>query len=111
MAPAPLPSVVVKLWHTDSNAGDREAYFFNTFGKTAAARIPHCYYAAIDPETDRGVLILADLAPYAQGDDLLSLSLEKSIPQPTGKLFLQLIWHHLWNGLASFWMKTNCGNN
>ena len=68
-------SVVAKLWSTAGPAGAREVGFYHTFVKGLTAWIPDCYYAAIDPENDRGVLILEHLGRITQGDCLLQLSL------------------------------------
>jgi hypothetical protein len=71
-------SVIVKLWNTDSPAGESEAFFYNTFGSVVGTRIPLCYYAAVGPSRNRGVLILEDLDPIEQGDDLQLLSIDRA---------------------------------
>ncbi|MGH2522313.1 MAG: hypothetical protein ACRDH2_07405 [Anaerolineales bacterium] len=66
--------MVVKLWRTDSSAGMSEALFYRTFGPAAGARIPACFHAAVDPDKQRGVLILEDLGAVVQGDCLHPLT-------------------------------------
>jgi fructosamine-3-kinase len=73
-----INSVVVKLWSTDSLAGEREIHFFHQFGSARGARIPVCYHAAVDRNGKRGVLVLEDLEPVEQGDDLQQLPLDRA---------------------------------
>lgn len=69
-------SVVIKVWDTSGPAGTGEAHFYNTFGAHVGTRVPTCYHAATDPFTQRGILVLEDLAGAVQGDCLQQLPLE-----------------------------------
>ena len=72
-----LGSVVVKLWSTEK-AGLQEIHFYQIFAETLGIRVPHCYYAAADPETQRAVLVLEDVQDALQGDCLELLTLERA---------------------------------
>lgn len=69
-------SVVVKLWHTEGAAGAREVFFYRTFGNEVGGRIAACFFAAVDDERQRGVLVLEDINPLIQGDCLQQLAAE-----------------------------------
>lgn len=66
-------SVIVKLWQTGGGIGAREAPFYYTFGGEAGGRIPACFYAAVDHERQRAVLVLEDIETLVQGDCLQQL--------------------------------------
>jgi hypothetical protein len=54
----------------------REVSFYRELAQTVAIHTPRPYVAEIDPETDDFTLILQDLAPARQGDQLAGCSLE-----------------------------------
>ena len=88
-------SVVVKLWATDSKAGTGEIRFYETFGQAVGCRIPLCYHAAADPNTQRGVLVLEDLQDAVQGDclELLNLDRAKSVARSLAGLHTTWLEH------------------
>ena len=49
---------------------EKEVRFYQVIKPTLAARIPMAYYADIDPETASFALLLEDLSPATQGDQL-----------------------------------------
>ena len=49
---------------------EKEVRFYQVIKPTLAARIPTMYYADIDPETASFALLLEDLSPATQGDQL-----------------------------------------
>lgn len=51
----------------------REVRFYQCFASSAGLRTPQCYYASIDAETHDFALLLEDLAPAQQGDQLEGL--------------------------------------
>lgn len=53
----------------------REVSFYREMAATVAIHTPRAYAALIDPATDDFVLLLADLAPARQGDQLAGCSL------------------------------------
>ncbi len=53
----------------------REVSFYRELAATVAIHTPRAYAAVIDPATDDFVLLLADLAPARQGDQLAGCSL------------------------------------
>ena len=84
-APVHLPrSVVVKMQAEDElsrQAGAGGAYnsevrFYTDLAPTLAIRTPRCYYA-VGPDSDcRFALVLEDMAPAEQGDQLLGCDVE-----------------------------------
>jgi len=54
----------------------REVSFYRELARTVAIHTPRPYVAEIDPQTDDFTLILQDLAPARQGDQLAGCSLE-----------------------------------
>jgi hypothetical protein len=54
----------------------REVSFYRELAHTLAIRTPRSFVAEIDPETDDFVLILEDLAPFRQMDQLAGCSLK-----------------------------------
>lgn len=52
----------------------REVNFYTELAAGAGARIPHCYHATLDPATGDFTLLLQDLAPAIQGDQLAGLT-------------------------------------
>lgn len=72
-------SVVVKLPSTDPTsratasslrAYEKEVRFYQHLAPGFGVRAPRCFHADIDPATADFALVLADLAPAAQGDQL-----------------------------------------
>ncbi|MFA1545892.1 phosphotransferase [Actinomadura chokoriensis] len=51
-----------------------EVLFYRDIAGTVAIRTPHCHHAEIDPDTFEFVLLLEDLAPAVQGDQLAGCS-------------------------------------
>ncbi|WP_338071588.1 phosphotransferase [Actinomadura bangladeshensis] len=47
-----------------------EVLFYRDIAGTVRIRTPHCHHAEIDPETFEFVLLLEDLAPAVQGDQI-----------------------------------------
>jgi thiamine kinase-like enzyme len=72
-----LQSVVVKLWDTESKAGFNEVLFYQTF-RDVGARIPRCFYSALDPATKKAALVLEDIKETDQGDALKLVDLERA---------------------------------
>ena len=79
---APM-TLVAKLPHPDPTSRAtghvhgsyrREAGFYREIAATVQVRIPRCYYADIDANSDF-VLLLEDLAPARQGDQMLGCTL------------------------------------
>ena len=85
---ASLPdSVVLKLPATDDASltaakmlrhYEREVRFYQEIAATVDIRVPHCHHAAWDPATNDFDLVLEDMAPAAQGDQLTGCSLEQA---------------------------------
>ena len=73
----PADSFVVKLPAQDPAVRERVALsyrsehaFYNDLADTLAVPLPHCYHCAIADDGARFVLLLADMAPAEQGDQL-----------------------------------------
>lgn len=64
---------------TDHQLYVREIAFYREMAATVAIRTPRVYAAQIDPRTDDFVLMLADLAPARQGDQLAGCSLVDAV--------------------------------
>ena len=56
----------------------REANFYNHLAPTALIATPKCYFADVDPETSEFVLMMEDLAPAEQGDQLRGCTLHQA---------------------------------
>ena len=54
----------------------REVNFYRHLAASALIRTPRCYFADIDDATHEFVLMMEDLAPAAQGDQLTGVSLD-----------------------------------
>lgn len=50
-----------------------EASFYRDLAADLAVRSPHCFYADHDPETDAYIVLLEDVAPAEQGDQIAGL--------------------------------------
>jgi hypothetical protein len=55
-----------------------EVLFYRDIAGTVGIRTPHCHHAEIDPETFDFVLLLEDLAPAVQGDQLAGCSVARA---------------------------------
>jgi hypothetical protein len=56
----------------------REVMFYRTFPKVAGRITPDGLYTAYDPDTNRFALIMEDMAPALQGDQLQGCSVEEA---------------------------------
>lgn len=77
---APPPSIVMKFASAEANsraAGvatrsyENEVAFYLQAAHTVDVRRPHCYFAAVEPNTANVVVVLSDLAPAVPGDQLI----------------------------------------
>lgn len=82
-----------------------EVRFYRELAATVAIRTPACHHATVDPSTGWFTLVLEDLAPAAQGDQMLgctvdqaALALEQAArlhaPRWGDPALLQLEWFH-----------------
>ncbi|HEC08027.1 MAG TPA: DUF1679 domain-containing protein [Acidimicrobiales bacterium] len=80
-------SVVVKLASPDETSRataqatrsyEREVLFYRHVAGTVDIRTPHCWHAAFDPATGDFDLVLEDLAPAVQGDQLQGCSADQA---------------------------------
>lgn len=58
-----------------SNCYEKEVGFYRDLASSARVRVPHCYFAAIDGGGPDHCLILEDMHPARQGDQLTGCSL------------------------------------
>lgn len=88
-APTPTApaSLIAKLPATDESVRniaqafgfyEREINFYQSMAPLVGVRTPECYYAAMEPESGRFVLLLEDLAPARCGDQLASCSMAEA---------------------------------
>jgi hypothetical protein len=56
----------------------REVMFYRHLAQSALISVPHCYFADVDAEGGQFVLLLEDLAPAEQGDQLKGVGLEQA---------------------------------
>lgn len=56
----------------------REVMFYRHLAAGALIRTPHCLVAEVDPATNEFVLLMEDLAPAEQGDQLQGVTLEQA---------------------------------
>lgn len=56
----------------------REVRFYQQLAGTALIRTPTCYFTDVDPETHDFVLMMADLAPARQGDQLAGVTIPQA---------------------------------
>ncbi len=56
----------------------REVNFYNHLAPTALIATPKCYFADVDPVTSEFVLMMEDLSPAEQGDQLKGCTLEQA---------------------------------
>ncbi len=64
-------AMVAGIYHT-------EVEFYRALAPTVAARTPRCHYAAISTDWTRFVLLLEDLAPREQGDQILGCGVDEA---------------------------------
>lgn len=55
---------------------EKEARFYRDLADTIDARAPHCYAAALDEPSKLAILVLEDLAPAEQGDQIAGCSVD-----------------------------------
>jgi hypothetical protein len=55
-----------------------EVRFYQEIMPTVGIRAPHCHYAAIEPDTGWFTLVLEDLAPAEQGDQLAGCTVDQA---------------------------------
>ena len=80
------PSVVVKMQAADEfsrNAGASGTYqsevrFYTELDPTLSIRTPDCYYAVAPDESGRFALVLEDLAPAEQGDQIKGCGIDQA---------------------------------
>lgn len=56
----------------------REVNFYRTLAPTALISLPKCYFTDVDPETSEFVLMMEDLSPAEQGDQLKGCTMEQA---------------------------------
>lgn len=56
----------------------REVRFYQRLAATAGIATPQCHYAEVDPDSGEYVLILEDLAPARQGDQLAGVTVDQA---------------------------------
>lgn len=56
----------------------REVRFYQQLAPTALVQTPRCYFTDVDEATSNFVLMMEDLAPAVQGDQLTGVSLEQA---------------------------------
>lgn len=78
--------LIVKLPASDANsraAGTLsyrcETNFYREYAHRIGARLPYCYYVAADTETNGFTLLLEDLAPAEQGDQIAGCTVEQAL--------------------------------
>lgn len=86
LSPAPA-SVVGKFTAADEQSrstalsmrtSEVEVRFYQQVAPTLAARTPACYFAEVEPESARFVLLLEDLAPRRAGDQMAGCSVDEA---------------------------------
>jgi len=80
-------SVVVKFTSPDETSRatamatrsyEREVLFYRTLAGTVDIRTPRCWHAAFDPDTGDFDLVLEDLAPAVQGDQIRGCTVDEA---------------------------------
>jgi len=56
----------------------REVHFYNQLAESARIRVPKNYFAAVDEATSEFVLMMEDLAPAEQGDQMAGITLDQA---------------------------------
>ena len=86
-APDQPGSVVVKLPSPDETSRstgvalrnyEREVKFYDHIAATVDIRVPHCHHSAWDQATGDFVLVLEDMAPAAQGDQVAGCDVDQA---------------------------------
>jgi hypothetical protein len=75
-----FPAADPKSFASALNGGNyvREVRFYQRLAATAEISTPKCYFADVDEHSGRYVLLLEDLAPAAQGDQLAGVSIDQA---------------------------------
>jgi aminoglycoside/choline kinase family phosphotransferase len=68
---------------------EKEVRFYQELAPTLGVSVPSVYHADIDPETGSFVLLLEDLAPAEQGDQLAGCTVEEAASALAGLVPLQ----------------------
>jgi len=85
--PSVPPSVVAKLPSDDERSlmlaaqvrsYEREVKFYRELADTVDIRVPHCHHASWDPATNDFVVVLEDMAPAEQGDQIAGCSPDRA---------------------------------
>ena len=78
-------TLIVKLPSPDPKvrAGGKMGYrcevaFYRNVAEKVSVRVPRCYFAAVNEDGDRFTLVLEDLAPARQGDQIAGCSVEEA---------------------------------
>src|SRR5437867_2004328 len=80
-------SVVIKFASADDTSRatgtalhsyEIEVRFYQEVAPTVGIRTPHCHYAAVEPDTGWFTLVLEDLAPAVQGDQMAGCSVDQA---------------------------------
>jgi hypothetical protein len=80
------PTVVAKVPAADETSRgaarvtrtyEIEAGFYRDLAASLPVRTPHCHHAAHDPETDAYVVVLEDVSPAVQGDQMTGCSVDE----------------------------------
>jgi hypothetical protein len=80
-------SVVIKFASADETSRvtgttlrsyEIEVRFYQEVASTVGIRTPHCHYATVEPETGWFTLVLEDLAPAEQGDQMRGCSVDQA---------------------------------
>jgi len=58
---------------------EREVGFYSELAARVGSRIPRCFLADIDVASDRFVLLLEDLSPATQGDQIAGCSIQQAV--------------------------------
>lgn len=81
-------SVVIKLPSLDPTSRatgvalrnyEREVKFYDSIADTVDIRVPHCWYAEWHEDTGDFALVLEDMAPAAQGDQIAGCSADQAV--------------------------------
>ena len=57
---------------------EREVKFYRELAGTVDIRVPHCHHASWDPATNDFVVVLEDMAPAEQGDQIAGCSADRA---------------------------------
>ncbi len=85
--PAIPPSIVAKIPAEDDRSRllaasvrsyEREVKLFTELAATVDIRMPHCHFAEWDPVTNDYVVLLEDMSPAEQGDQIAGCSLDRA---------------------------------